>query len=596
MSGKPLSSQASGWVRSDGVAALLILILASIPFVQVASFSFVSYDDPLHVFEQPMVLSGLNKESIAWSLGATPSNLWHPLTWISYMAEVSFLGGGADNPEIHHLGNLILHLGATLFFFLLLRSLRISMLVAVLVTLVFSLHPLHVEPVAWISSRKDTLCAFFSLLSLFSYSQSQRSERNTRCWFWITLIAMVAALASKPSAVILPGLFVLIDYLPREGDQRPKVHGLIQNMVQKWPHFTVAALAAIVTITVQYSGSHEPLISQQSLWSRLSLIPASLGFYLQHTLWPSRLCFDYATPTGEHFIILTIFGAVLLLGISALSCMLRHRFPAAMAGWLWLLLCLMPVLGFFYVGSSFTSDRYTYLALAGPALSLAVWLDLLKSRKRTMALTVLLLVTFMLGATSYRQTKIWQDDSSLFSYGISIEPRSDLAQTNFARLCSLEGQDELALKHYNKALMLEASRHYIIHHNIALIQYRHGHQEAATQSCRLSLEGYSEYAPAHHLLGQLLEKEKKHTAAQGTSPQADIAMDHLGKAFQIGVQGDDPWLPKYAYSCGLAHAKRGQYQEAKRVLDIAMNSGHLNKSDREKITALLEMLGPYLAE
>ena len=587
MSGKPLSSQASGWVRSDGVAALLILILASIPFVQVASFSFVSYDDPLHVFEQPMVLSGLNKESIAWSLGATPSNLWHPLTWISYMAEVSFLGGGADNPEIHHLGNLILHLGATLFFFLLLRSLRISMLVAVLVTLVFSLHPLHVEPVAWISSRKDTLCAFFSLLSLFSYSQSQRSERNTRCWFWITLIAMVAALASKPSAVILPGLFVLIDYLPREGDQRPKVHGLIQNMVQKWPHFTVAALAAIVTITVQYSGSHEPLISQQSLWSRLSLIPASLGFYLQHTLWPSRLCFDYATPTGEHFIILTIFGAVLLLGISALSCMLRQRFPAIMTGWLWFILCLAPVLGFFYVGSSFTSDRYTYLALAGPALTLAMWVDSFKGGIRTMALAGLLLIAALLGATSYQQTKVWKNDDSLFTHGVTVEPGSDLAQTNFARVCSLKGRDALALVHYNKALMLDASRHYLIYCNIALIQYQRGKYDEAIQSCRLSLESYNHYAPSHHLYGQLLEKQGGHY---------DEALHHLEQACLIGEQQHDASTANYAYSCGLAYAKRGQYAKAEHILQNAAQASGISRDDRRRINVLLKMLEPYLSK
>ena len=567
------------------MVGLAVLILASLPFLQVAGFSFVNYDDPLHVSQQSMVLSGLNSESIAWSMGATPTNLWHPLTWISYMAEVSFLGGGAESPQVHHLGNLGLHLGATLFFFLLLRSLKVSILVAAAVTLAFSMHPLHVEPVAWISSRKDTLCAFFSLLCLFCYSQSQRAEGNTRGWFWITIIAMLAALASKPTAIILPALLVLIDYLSREAHAPSPERGLVHHLMRKWTYFALAALVAIVTIVIQYSGSHQSLISQQDTLSRLSFLPARIGFYVQHTLWPTQLSFDYAAPDGAHFIILTIFGAVILLGISCLSWMLRHRFPAVMVGWLWFLLCLAPLLGFFYVGSSFTSDRYTYLALAGPALTLAMWVDSFKGG-RTMALAALLLITSLLGAASYQQTKVWKNDDSLFAHGVSVEPRSDLAQTNFARVCSLKGHDDLALIHYNKALSLDASRHYLIHHNIALIQYRHDQYEDAIQSCRSSLSGYDDYAPAHHLLGQLLGKRDGNT---------DEALGHLIRAFDIGECEGDRWTAKYAYSCGLAYAKRAQYQNAQRVIKRALEMGEMSFEDHQKIMTLVEMLKPYLA-
>lgn len=596
MSRIPSSSRLLGWLRADGVAALLILILASVPFLQVTGFSFVSYDDPMHLSEQPMVLSGLNQEGLAWSLSATPTNLWHPLTWISYMVEVSWLGGGADSPEVHHLGNLLLHLGATLLFFFLLRTLRISILVAALATLLFSVHPLHVEPVAWISSRKDTLCAFFSLLSLFCYSRSKCSGGKTRVWFWSSLITLAAALTSKPSAVVLPALFVLIDYLPGEGKHAQGLSGLKQNLAQKWPHFALAGLAAVVAVTVQHSGSHELLISQQSLWSRLSLLPASMGFYIQHLLWPYGLSFDYAPPEGARLITLTIAGSSLLLGISSLAWQMRHRFPPLMLGWLWLILCLVPVLGFFYVGPSFTADRYTYLAIAGPCLTLGSWVHASKGVVRGTALVSCLLLAILLGVTSFRQTRIWQDDRSLFGHGVAVEPRSDLAQTNYARLCSLAGNDELALEHYNKALMLAASRHYIIHHNIALIQYRHGQLDGAIESCRLALQGHGQYAPAHHLLGQLLEEQGKATGQHYMGPRADMALEHLKKALSIGMRQDDPWTPKYAYSCGLAHAKRGQYQEAKRVIDKALESRHLNPADRQKMSALLEMLGPCLSE
>ena len=198
---KPSPTNTSILARRDWLIAIVVLVLAALPLLQATSFSFVGYDDPLHVSEQPMVLSGLNGESLTWSLSATPTNLWHPLTWISYMVDVSWFGGGTGAPEVHHTGNLILHLGATLLFFLLLRSLKVSTLVSAIVALAFSMHPLHVEPVAWVSSRKDVLYAFFSLAALLCYTRQVSSAGRHSGWFWFTLMLTAAAMASKPAAI-----------------------------------------------------------------------------------------------------------------------------------------------------------------------------------------------------------------------------------------------------------------------------------------------------------------------------------------------------------------------------------------------------------
>lgn len=580
-------------LRESGLV-LLVVVLASLPFLQVAGFSFLNYDDPLHISTQPMVIKGVTAESVAWSMTATPSNLWHPLTWMSYMAEVSFLGGGADAPGVHHIGNLALHLAATCFFYLLLRSLRISALVAALVALLFSVHPLHVEPVAWISSRKDVLYAFFAMASLWCYSGSQRADKNRGIWSCVTMLTMVAALASKPSAIILPVLFILIDYLPdigNPGSVKSAQGSLIRSVLWKWPYIVLAGVAAGSAIVIQYTGSHQPFIAGQGVLERLSLLPASLGFYLQHAVWPWPLCFDYAAPHGTRLTILSLAGVILLLGISAGAWRLRQRFPAMLIGWLWFLVCLAPVLGFFYVGTSFTSDRYTYLALAGPALALAVWLDSWQGDKRRAAIfsLVFLLTVFLtvlLGVMSYQQSKVWANDEALFSQGVAFEPGSDVAHTNLAGVYRLQGKDDLALYHYSKALGL-ASRRYIIYFNIAQIQHRRGEHDHAIESCREALNDYDHYACAHHMLGQLLEKKEPHT---------DEAMEHLEKAFRMGEKEQDPWLAKYAYSCGLAYAKRSRYADAERILLIALQRAPMTTEQRGRIDKLLVMLQPYLAK
>ena len=583
---KPSSSNTPILARCDWLIAIIVMILAALPFLQVTNFSFVGYDDPLHVSEQPMVLSGLNQENLAWSLGATSSNLWHPLTWISYMVDVSWFGGGAESPEVHHMVNLVLHLGATLLFFLLLRSLKVSTLVSALVTLAFSVHPLHVEPVAWISSRKDVLCAFFSLAALVCYTRLSSRDNRKAGWFWITLVTMAAAMTSKPSAVVIPVLFLLIDYVRHNANDPKKAFELRATLLRKWPYLALASVVAATAIAVQYSGSHRDVIVQQDTLSRLAALPASLGFYIQHVLWPSDLCFDYAAPKGQHFITLTIAGSSLLLGVSCLTWHMRHRFPAMLVGWLWFLACLAPVLGFFYVGPSFTADRYTYLAIAGPAITLAAFVDRYMGKRKLVISSILCAVVLILGWRSYSHTGIWKNNECLFAYGVSAQPHSDLAQTNWARVCKLNGYDALALYHYHKALSLNASRYYIIYNHIAYIQYRTGDLEAAIQSCLLSLKGYDHYAPSHHLLGQLLEE-------QGSD--LNTALTHLTRAYEIGSEQNDPMTPKYGYSCALAHAKRGNYPEAAEILQHARKSKSATADDDKRINDLLEMLKPYLS-
>ena len=561
------------------LAALVLLTLAALPYLQVAEFSFLNYDDPLHISTQPAVLSGLNAQSLSWSMTATPSNLWHPLTWLSYMAEVSWFGGGANSPAVHHLGNLALHLGSTLFFFVLLRTLRITTVIAALVALLFSLHPLHVEPVAWISSRKDVLYAFFAMVSLCCYVRS-RGQAWGR-WFWLALITFAAALASKPSAIVLPALYVLLDYVsPQEqASEKNLTSQLLGQLASKWVYCALAGLAAGVTVLTQYSGSHSEFIGQHDLLSRITYLPASLGFYLQHSLYPRNLTFEYAYPEGIRFAVLSIVGGLFLSGLVYAFARCRRRCSALIIGGLWYLACLSPVLGFFYVGSGFTADRYVYLALAGPAIALAVYLQSLRGLQRKMSLLIVCLSAFFFAVLSFQQVHIWKGDTSLFTHGVMTEPRSGTAQANLATLYRMHGKDELALTHYQKAMHLEAS-HYIVCYNMAQIYAKRGESSQAIKECRHALRFNPNYARVHHYLAQLL------TQSYGAS---DETFQHFQQASEL-----EPSSVKFSLSYADAHVIRRDYDEADRVLRQSLKAGRHSPQDQQKVKKMLRRLAPYL--
>lgn len=556
---------------------LLLFVLIALPFLQLVGFPFVNYDDPLHVSSQPAVIAGISSESAQWGWTATPSNLWHPLTWWSYMAEVSFFGGGAAAPAVHHCGNLLLHLAGCSVFYLLLRSLGVSLLFAGLGGLLFGLHPLQVEPVSWVSSRKDLLAGFFTLLSLLCYSRfSGQSVTKPRLWPVLTFLTLAAALLSKPSAVVLPCLFVLLDYVPRAGRRREiEVSALWLNVLKKWPYFLLAGVAATVALTVQSRGSHGGVIGGQSGVPPILFLPARLAQYFQHLLWPQGLCFDYAKPVGWQLVLLTVLGGVGALLLSRACWLRRHSYPLMFVAWAWFVVCLLPVLGVFYLGAGFTADRYTYVALAGPVLWLVFAVQGMRRQYRAIALTGLALLAITFAALSYQQTKVWKDDYSLFSNGVAQQPESGVAHTNLASYYHLSGQSDMALHHYRKALELEAS-HHIVFYNMAQIYRQQRETKKAIEACQKSLRSDVSYSRSHYLLGRLMLES---SADQAT------ALNHL----QWALQGE-PQNVNYQYAVAVAFAKAGRTSEAEELLRALLDRDALSIVLRRRCNQLMQRL------
>ena len=556
-----------GQALPGAVVVFFLLVLSLLPYFQIMDFGFVNYDDPLHVAAQPSVLEGISSESVAWAMTATPGNLWHPLTWVSYMAEVQLFGGGAESPGVHHGGNLFLYAITILLLYHLVRKLGVSTFWACVGVLIFALHPLHSEPVAWISARKDLLSGVFLLASLLGYVMGGAAEGRAKwCWKSLSLIAFAAALLSKPSAVVLPALLILLDWFPlrrcgfeKAGSEAVSWAAVVKSQLRsKGVYFAMALVAAVVAISVQSGGSHQDFASQSSLISRLSDAPGQLAFYFQRLLYPADLIFEYSRPAGAALALYSAAGLILFLAVSCLAWRKRQRFPEIMVGWLWVLVCLSPVVGLVYIGSGYTADRYWYIALVGPALALAFFLQR-KTRWQDAKIPVALVVLLVLGMLSFKQTKVWKNDLALFRHAVAVDPHHLTALGNLGSYYRVQKDDVQALKYYEAALKVNPRDH-IVHYNIAHIRNNQGDRAGSIAACRACLKGYPNYARAHHLLGVLLADQ-----AHRDTYAADESLVHLRKAFEL-----DQSKPGYAINLVLNLYQQRHREEAIETIHHAL--------------------------
>ena len=190
------------------VCIVLVLLVAAV-FGQTARFGFVNYDDPDYVSGNPVVKKGLTLQGAVLALTYGRIGHWHPLTWLSHMADCQIYGLWAGG---HHLTNVALHAAAAALLFLVLRDMTGKMWRSAFVAAVFAIHPLRVESVAWIAERKDVLSGVFFMLTLWVYAQYVRRPSRGR-YVGMTLLYGLGLL-SKNTLVTLPFVLLLLDWWP----------------------------------------------------------------------------------------------------------------------------------------------------------------------------------------------------------------------------------------------------------------------------------------------------------------------------------------------------------------------------------------------
>jgi tetratricopeptide (TPR) repeat protein len=450
-----------------GCAALGLLTIGV--YVRVLGSDFVNYDDPVYVTDNKQLQKGLTWENVRWAFTSRYASNWHPLTWLSLMADYEMFG---LKPAGYHAVNLAFHVANTLLLFLVLLGLTSRFWESIFAAAVFGLHPLHVESVAWIAERKDVLSGLFWLLTMWAYAGYVRRGGARR--YAAALVLFALGLMAKPMLVTLPLVMLLFDWWPFRRRFGRK------TLLERLPFVVMAVISSVITLMVQQEWGSVVALERLSVGVRICNALVSYVAYIIQTILPTGLAVYYPHP--ETFVIWEVAGSVLLLAALTTVVLFLARGRGFLAvGWLWYLGTLVPVIGLVQVGSQSRADRYMYIPMVG-LLIMAVWGigEVVRSRgawKLAAAVCgVIFIAAFAVG--TWVQTGYWKDSRTLWTRALSITEDNCVAHLNFGNVLLKEGKKEEAEGHYRKAV-----------------------------------EIYGDYTEGHFNLGLALELEKEYDEA-----------------------------------------------------------------------------------
>jgi protein O-mannosyl-transferase len=535
----------------------IVLAVATIAvYAQVVGHQFISLDDDTYIRENPVVARGLSFSGVAWAFTTFHAANWHPLTWLSHMLDCQLFGLNAGG---HLLVNALIHIANTLLLFWFLRRVTGAIWCSAMVAALFALHPMHVESVAWASERKDTLSAFFGLLSLLAYARyvEKRSCKN----YAFLLISLGLGLMAKPMLVTWPIVLFLLDYWPfrryHSSNGAPRFENVWPLIREKLPLFALAGASVVVTYFAQAHGGTVRTFTDAPLSLRLTNAIVSYAKYLFASFWPVDLAVYYPFPrTGipawqlpAAFLLLTALS--LFAFISA-----RSR-PYVLIGWLWFLGTLVPVIGLMQVGGQAMADRYYYLPSIGLFVAFIFGLADLATTWRIgrgplAAVSVAILLT--LASLTAMQVARWRDSITLFTHTLAVTPDNLIIQYGVGHALRKVGRYEEALNHFAAALDIKPDFFDALM-GMGMLLAEEGRAANAAPYFNRALRVEPDSGKAHMELGLTLINQNKKEAA----------LQEFRAAFRLAPQDSD-----VRTNLGLILARNGETKQALEHLNEAV--------------------------
>ena len=417
-----------------------VLLLGAIVYAPARHFGFLNLDDDLFIRDNPWLAMGWHWPSLRWAFLAnlteysSTAEYWGPLTLLSRLADAQLYGMNAGP---FHVTSVLLHLVNTVLLGLALRQITGKAGRSAMVALLFLVHPLNVEPVCWLSARKDVLNATFFLLTFWAYGWYVRRQSGGR--YAVVLLAYVACLMAKPMGVSVPFLLLVVDWCPLK--RWPAGPGCwperFRLCAEKLPFALLAGLAAALAVQSQQDWGAMGGTGIFPLSVRLENALLSYATYLRRIFWPNDLALFYPHPGAGISHAAVALSSVVLVAVTIGAWLLRRRAPAFLAAWLWFGLLLGPVIGLVQIGGQAMADRYAYLAIVGPLAAL-VWGIASLGRGRWPAVAgALSLVLLTLGAS--RQALTWRNNETAFTHALSVTKSNTVAHLNLG--CALMDEE-----------------------------------------------------------------------------------------------------------------------------------------------------------
>ncbi|HUM18502.1 MAG TPA: tetratricopeptide repeat protein [Candidatus Nitrosotalea sp.] len=432
---------------------VVIAILAMATFLPALDGQFLTWDDDVNLVTNE-AYRGLGWPQLRWAFSNVRMGHYIPLTWLTFSLNYAT---GAMNPWGYHALNLVLHGANAALFYLIARRLvaaaraggrqdgyqdAITEWGAAAAALVFALHPLRVESVAWITERRDVLSGFFFLAAVLAYLRSvEAGHRVERPWLAASLLLFTGGLLSKASVMVLPAVLVLLDAYPLRRGALPW-RRLFVEKIGYWALGLIGAVGALVALRV--SGLRITSYGSYGPEARAAMVAYTFWFYPSAWVWPVRLSPLYELPGTVDPLAWRFLGPIMgLIAVTAVLWTLRDRWPAGLAAWAYSALVLLPISGVVHSGFQLAHDRYSYLSGLGLALlagGAVCWLLTAAGARRVspgvlvLALTAAALVVTTLAIGSWQQARIWRDSETLWRWAVEADPRCALCANNLASL------------------------------------------------------------------------------------------------------------------------------------------------------------------
>jgi len=562
--------------RSQTVTVYLAASVAVMTFVVYLSAlhnGFTVWDDDLYVVANPHIRS-LNLEFFKWAFSDFYAGYWSPLTWISHALDYAIWG---LNPLGHHLTNIILHAANTFAAVLLVIRLveawkgtntnvrpeplpmQTVLISGGVVGLLFGLHPLHVESVVWVAERKDLLCALFFLLSIIMYTNyiavvSVGTAAKSTCsrlfnkHYLLSVGFFILALLSKPMAVSLPAVLIILDWDPFDRIQSFKA--FLAAIIEKIPFIVFSFISSLLTILAAKTGEALTPIEFTTLPTRLLVGSKSLMEYMWKIIWPLNLSPFYSYPKNVSILSFEYLSIiVLVIGITAFCSVIAKKQKLWLAVWVYYIVTLMPVLGIVRVGLQSMADRFVYLPSLGPFLIVGLtvaWIArkvsvtsriniLMKPLGATVAIVVLVSISYL----TMKQISLWKDDIKLWSYAIDNDPAGGAAvcYNNRGTAYGKRGQFDKAIVDLDKAIVLYPD-YADAYSNRGIVYSKIGLLDSAIESFNHAValkpnaaDGYSNRGVAYAMTGQYDRALQDYNHAIASNQNYAVAYYNRGKLF-----------------------------------------------------------------
>jgi len=567
--------------HSDRSTKLLICLglvaVTLVAYEPIRHNSFVSYDDRAYITQNPHVKDGITQQSIVWAFRKAYLGNWYPLTWLSHMLDFELFG---SNPLGHHATNVLLHTGATLLLFLALLRMTCAMWRSAFVAVVFALHPLHVESVAWAAERKDVLSAFFWMLTMLLYTWYVEHRSVPR--YLAVFAAFVMASMSKPMVVTLPFVLLLLDYWPldriawrreptdehpldvaseKRSGRRARIGRLI---AEKSPFFAVAAGLSIVTFTAQRAAGAVNLLEATPLRQRIANVFLSYVEYIAKTVWPAGLVVFYPSPQTHLSEAAVAVCAIVLFAATVLSVILGLRRRYVLIGWLWYVGTLVPVIGLIQVGSQAMADRYMYIPMVGLLIIVAWTIGDLVAVRSVGKMATLALSVVVLGAMvvlTRVQVGYWRDNLTLFGRALEVTSNNAVAENQYGCALWEAGRLDEAIPHISSALRISPTS-FNARNNLGKIYLQKGRYGEAIEVLNGLVERKQDNSEIHANLATAYALEGRYDMAMESWRKA-VDMDHsrAGAAAEISLDIGGAFL-KSRENLAKILLNRGRYNEA----------------------------------